>query len=37
MAAHSVGDYEQRELLVDEEIILVDLALFADVGGGPEG
>jgi hypothetical protein len=37
VAAHAIGDNEQREFLVDEEIILVDLALFADVGGGPEG
>ena len=37
VAAHAVGDHEQRKLLVDEEIVLVDLALLADVGGGPEG
>jgi hypothetical protein len=37
MSAHAVGDDEQREFLVDEEIVLVDLAFPTDVGGGPEG
>src|SRR5262249_6821841 len=27
---------EQREFLVDEEVVLVHLPLFANVGGGPE-
>ena len=34
--AHAVGDDEERELLVDEEVVLVVLALSPDVGRGPE-
>ncbi len=36
MTAHAVGDDEERELLVDEEIVLVVVANLADVGRGVE-
>ena len=32
VAAHAVGDHEQPELLVDEEVVLVVVALPTDVG-----
>src|SRR5262249_1161275 len=35
VAAHAVGDDEQTELLVDEEVILVVVALAPDVRRGP--
>ena len=34
VAAHPVGDDEKRELLVDEEVVLVVVADAADVGRG---
>ena len=37
MPAHPVGHHEERQLLVDEEVVLVRLALLPYVGGGPEG
>ena len=36
VAAHAVGDDEERELLVDEEVVLVVVADAADVGRGEE-
>jgi hypothetical protein len=36
VAAHPVGHDEQGQLLVDQEVVLVDLALAPDVGSGPE-
>ena len=36
VAAHAVGDDEERELLVDEEVVLVVVADLADIGGGVE-
>ena len=36
VAAHAVGDDEEAELLVDEEVVLVVVADLADVGGGVE-
>ena len=34
VAAHAVGDDEETELLVDEEVVLVVVAHLADIGGG---
>jgi hypothetical protein len=36
VAAHAVGDDEERELLVDEEVVLVVVADLADVGRSEE-
>ena len=36
VAAHAVGDHEEGELLVDEEVVLVVVADVADVGRGEE-
>ena len=36
VAAHAVGDDEERELLVDEVVVLVVLADAAHVGRGEE-
>jgi hypothetical protein len=37
VAAHAVGDQEQPQLLVDEEVVLVVGPLAPHVGGGREG
>ena len=34
--AHAISDDEQRQLLIDQEVVFVGLALSSDVGGGPE-
>ena len=36
VTAHAVGDEEQPELLVDEEVVLIVRALSTDVGRGRE-
>ena len=36
MAAHTVSDREERQLLVNEEVVLVVLSLPTNVGRGPE-
>ncbi len=36
VATHTVGDHEQAELLIDEEVILVVVPLPSDVGRGGE-
>ena len=36
VTAHPVGDDEEAELLVDEEVVLVVVTDLADIGGGIE-
>jgi hypothetical protein len=37
VTAHAVGDHEQTQLLIDEEVVLVMVSLATNIGRGREG